>query len=121
MDALAIAAKMDPLEFRMKNLANPRMRAVLEATAKSFGWPRKKTREGQGFGVACGDEKGSYVATCAEVAVDKASSAVRVVRLVEAVECGAIVNPDGLRNQVVGAMIQGLGGALFEAIECENG
>jgi isoquinoline 1-oxidoreductase len=121
MDALAIAAKMDPLEFRMKNLANPRMRAVLEAAAKSFGWPRKKTQEGQGFGVACGDEKGSYVATCAEVAVDKASGAVRVVRLVEAFECGAIVNPDGLRKQVVGAMIQGLGGALFEAIEFENG
>jgi nicotinate dehydrogenase subunit B len=121
MDALAIAAKMDPLAFRMKNLSNPRMRAVLEAAAKSFGWPRKKAQEGQGFGVACGDEKGSYVATCAEVAVDKKSGAVRVVRLVEAFECGAIVNPDGLRNQVVGAMIQGLGGALFEAIEFENG
>jgi nicotinate dehydrogenase subunit B len=121
MDALARAAKMDPLEFRMKNLSNPRMRAVLEAAAKSFGWPRQKTQEGQGFGVACGDEKGSYVATFAEVAADKATGAVRVVHLVEAFECGAIVNPDGLRNQVVGAMIQGLGGALFEAIEFENG
>jgi len=121
MDALASAAKMDSLEFRMKNLSNPRMRAVLEAAAKSFGWPRRKTQEGQGFGVACGDEKGSYVATFAEVAVDKVAGAVRVVRMVEAFECGAIVNPDGLRNQVVGAMIQGLGGALFEAIEFENG
>ncbi len=121
MDALAGVAKMDSLEFRMKNLTNPRMRAVLESAAKSFGWPHKKTQEGQGFGVACGDEKGSYVATFAEVAVEKASGAVRVVRLVEAFECGAIVNPDGLRNQVVGAMIQGLGGALFEAIEFENG
>jgi isoquinoline 1-oxidoreductase len=121
MDALASAAKMDPLEFRMKNLSEARMRAVLEAAAKSFGWPRKKTQEGQGFGVACGDETGSYVATFAEVAVDKTSGAVRVVRMVEAFECGAIVNPDGLRNQVVGAMIQGLGGALFEAIEFENG
>jgi nicotinate dehydrogenase subunit B len=121
MDALASVAKLDPLDFRMKNLSNPRMRAVLEAAAKSFGWPRKKTQEGQGFGVACGDEKGSYVATFAEIAVDKKSGAVRVVRLVEAFECGAIVNPDGLRNQVVGAMIQGLGGALFEAIEFENG
>jgi nicotinate dehydrogenase subunit B len=121
MDALAFAAKTDPLEFRFKNLSNPRMRAVLEAAAKSFGWPRKKAQEGQGFGIACGDEKGSYVATCAEVAVDKKSGAVRVVKLVEAFECGAIVNPDGLRNQVVGAMIQGLGGALFEAVEFENG
>jgi CO/xanthine dehydrogenase Mo-binding subunit len=121
MDALASAVKMDPLEFRMKNLSDARMRAVLEAATKSFGWPRKKTQEGQGFGVACGNEKGSYVATFAEVAVDKTSGAVRVARLVEAFECGAIVNPDGLRNQVVGAMIQGLGGALFEAIEFENG
>jgi len=121
MDALARVAQLDPLEFRMKNLSEPRMRAVLEAAAKSFGWPRKKTQEGQGFGLACGYEKGSYVATCVEVVVDKPSGAVRVVRVVEAFECGAIVNPDGLRNQVVGAVIQGLGGALFEAIEFENG
>jgi len=121
MDLLAGAAKMDPLDFRLKNLSDPRMRAVLDAAAKSFGWPRKKTQEGQGFGVACGYEKGSYVATFAEIAVDKTSGGMRVVRLVEAFECGAIVNPDGLRNQVVGAMIQGLGGALFEAIEFENG
>jgi nicotinate dehydrogenase subunit B len=121
MDALARVVQMDSLEFRLKNLADPRMQAVLEAAAKSFGWPRKKSQEGQGFGVACGNEKGSYVATCAEVAVDRPSGSVRIVRLVEAFECGAIVNPDGLRNQVVGAMIQGLGGALFEAIEFENG
>ena len=93
----------------------------INAAAKSFGWPRKREKEGQGFGIAAGYEKGSYVATCVEVAVERASGAVRVVRLVEAFECGAIVNPDGLRNQVVGAMIQGLGGALFEAIEFENG
>jgi isoquinoline 1-oxidoreductase len=121
MDVLARAAQMDPLEFRLKNVSDPRFRAVLEAAAKSFGWPRKKTQEGQGFGIAAGYEKGSYVATCSEVAVDRASGALRVVRVVEAFECGAIVNPDGLRNQVVGAIIQGLGGALFEAIEFESG
>ena len=121
MDVLSRIAQLDPLEFRLKNLSNVRMRAVLGAAAKSFGWPRKKTQEGQGFGLACGFEKGSYVANCAEVAVDRASGGVRVVRIVEAFECGAIVNPDGLRNQVVGAIIQGLGGALFEAVEFENG
>jgi isoquinoline 1-oxidoreductase len=121
MDMLAGVAKMEPLDFRMKNLSDARMRAVLEAAAKSFGWPHKKAQDGQGFGIACGNEKGSYVATCAEIAVDKKSGTVRVVRLVEAFECGAIVNPDGLRNQVIGAMIQGLGGALFEAIAFENG
>jgi len=121
MDALAHAAQMDPLEFRLKNLSDARMRAVLEAVAKSFGWPQKKTKEGQGFGIACGAEKGSYVATCAEIAVDRSSGAVRVMKVVEAFECGAVVNPDGLRNQVVGAIIQGLGGALFEAVQFENG
>jgi nicotinate dehydrogenase subunit B len=121
MDSLAHAAGMEPLEFRLNNIAEPRLRAVVEAAAKSFDWPRKKTQEGQGFGIAAGFEKGSYVATCAEVAVDRSSGNVRIVKLVQAFECGAIVNPDGLRNQVIGAMIQGLGGALFEAVEFENG
>ncbi len=120
MDALAYSAKIDPLEFRLKNLEDARLRAVLEAAAKNFGWPRAKVTD-HGFGIAGGHEKGSYVATCAEIAVDKTSGSVRVVRLVTAFECGAIVNPDGLRNQVIGANIQGLGGALFEAIEFENG
>jgi nicotinate dehydrogenase subunit B len=121
MDAVARAAKIDPLEFRLKNISDARLRAVFEAGAKTFGWPRKKTQEGQGFGVGGGTEKGGYVATFAEITVDRASGAVRVARVVNAYECGAIVNPDGLRNQVVGAIIQGTGGALFEAIEFENG
>jgi len=121
MDALARAAQIDPLEFRLKNISEPRLRAVFEAGAKSFGWPRKKTQEGHGFGLGGGTEKGGYVATFVEVAVDRASGAVRVVRVATAYECGAIVNPDGLRNQVIGAIIQGMGGALFEAIEFENG
>jgi nicotinate dehydrogenase subunit B len=121
MDALARAAQIDPLDFRLKNISEARLRAVFEAGAKSFGWPRKKTQEGQGFGLGGGTEKGGYVATIAEIAVDRASGAVRVVRVATAYECGAIVNPDGLRNQVIGAIIQGMGGALFEAIEFENG
>jgi CO/xanthine dehydrogenase Mo-binding subunit len=120
MDALAHSAKIDPLEFRLKNLEDTRLRAVLEAAAKAFGWPRAKAAD-RGFGLAAGNEKGSYVATCAEIAVDSNSGSVHVVRLVTAFECGAIVNPDGLRNQAIGANIQGLGGALFEAIEFENG
>lgn len=68
-----------------------------------------------------GVEKGGYVATCAEISVQPNSGEVRVVRIVTAFECGAIVNPDGLRNQVIGANVMGLGGALFESIEFENG
>jgi len=121
MDELAHAAGIDPLEFRLKNLSDTRLRDVFVAAAKKFGWPAKKTAEGQGFGIGGGVEKGGYVATCAEVAVDRASGSVRVVRVVTAFECGAIVNPDGLRHQVIGANIMGLGGALFEAIAFENG
>ncbi len=121
MDSLSRAAAMDPLEFRLKNLSDTRLRAVFEAAAKSFGWPGKRERPGQGFGLGGGVEKGGYLATFAEVAVDRASGAVRVVRVTTAFECGAIVNPDGLRNQVMGATIMSLGGALFEAIRFENG
>jgi nicotinate dehydrogenase subunit B len=121
MDELACAASVDPLEFRLRNLSDARLRAVLQAAAQKFGWPPKKTKDGQGFGIAAGTEKGSYVATCAEVVADPKSSKLRVIRLVTAFECGAIVNPNGLRNQVIGANIQGLGGALFESIQFANG
>jgi len=122
MDALANTAKMDPLEIpHEENLSNARMLAVLEAAAQSFGWPRKKTQEGQGFGIACGDEKGSYVATCAEIAVDKTSRA-GCASCAWSKRSNAGPSSTGWSAQpVVGAMIQGLGGALFEAVEFENG
>ena len=121
MDELAHSAKIDPLEFRLKNLKDQRLRAVFEAAAKKFGWGRAKSVSGQGFGMGGGYEKLGNVATFAEVAVDQKSGKVRVVRVVTAFECGAIVNPDNLRNQIEGANIMGLGGALFEAIEFDNG
>jgi isoquinoline 1-oxidoreductase len=121
MDELAHSVKMDPLEFRLKNLKNERLRAVFEAAARKFGWGRAKSAAGQGFGMGGGYEKLGNVATCAEVAVDRKSGKVKVVRVVTAFECGAIVNPDNLRNQIEGSNIMGLGGALFEAIEFENG
>jgi isoquinoline 1-oxidoreductase len=120
MDELAHAVKMDPLEFRMKNLKDERLRAVFEAAAKQFGWGKSKTA-GQGFGMGGGYEKLGNIATFAEVSVDRKSGDVKVVRVVSAFECGAVVNPDGLRNQVEGSNVQGLGGALFEAIEFDNG
>ncbi len=126
MDELARAVKMDPLEFRLKNLKdenlkNERLRAVLEAAAKAFGWGASKASAHHGFGIAGGTEKGSYLATCAEVLADPDTGSVKVLRAVSAFECGAIVNPDHLRNQVEGAMVMGLGGALFEAIEFKDG
>jgi isoquinoline 1-oxidoreductase len=120
MDDLARAAGMNPLEFRYKNLKDARLRAVLEAATERFGWGKAKTHPNQGFGLACGVEKGGYVASCAEVSIDAAQK-VKVERVVTAFECGAIVNPEHLKNQVEGSVMMGIGGALFEAIEFENG
>jgi isoquinoline 1-oxidoreductase len=121
IDELAHALKIDPLEFRLRNLKDERLRAVLEAAAKSFGWGKKKTSQGQGFGIAGGFEKGGYVATCAEVNIDQAKGALRIVRVVTAFECGAIINPDHLKNQIEGSVIMSIGGALFEAIDFADG
>jgi CO/xanthine dehydrogenase Mo-binding subunit len=120
MDELAAALGVDPLEIRRRTLTDPRMRGVLEAVAERFGWAARKPPPGRGYGIACGTEKGSYVATAAEVQVS-GEGAVRAIRLVTAFECGAIVNPDGLRNQVEGSVVMGLGGALFEAVEFDAG
>jgi isoquinoline 1-oxidoreductase len=121
MDELAHALGLDPLEFRLKNLKEPRLRAVLEAACGRFGWGKSKPKEGHGFGLAAGTEKGSYVGCCAEIAVDKEKRQVQVLRAVTAFECGAILNPDHLKNQVEGALIMGLGGALFEQMEFAEG
>lgn len=115
IDELAQAAGMEPLAFRMKNLKDGRFRAVLEAAAERFGWGKSKSC----CGIAGGSEKGSYVACCAEVSVK--GKQVRIERVVTAFECGAIVNPDQLRNQVEGSMIMAIGGALFEEMQFENG
>ena len=119
MDDLAHAASTDPLAFRLNNLADPRLRAVLEAAAEKFGWGDSPSSNSRGFGIACGMEKGGYVATCAEIAIEDRQ--VRIVRVVVAFECGAVVNPAHLTNQVEGSIVQGIGGALFESISFENG
>jgi isoquinoline 1-oxidoreductase len=121
MDELAHAIAVDPLEFRLKNLTDARLRAVFQAAAEKFGWGRQKSSPTRGFGIGGGTEKGSYVATCAEVGIDPATGELHVERIVEAFECGTVVNPNGLENQITGAITQGLGGALFEAIHFDKG
>jgi isoquinoline 1-oxidoreductase len=121
MDEIAHALKMDPLEFRLKNLKNQRLRAVFEAAADKFGWKKRRAAPGRGFGMGGGYEKLGNIATFVEVESDHESRSVRVARIVSAFECGAIVNPDNLRAQIEGANIQGLGGALFEAIDFQDG
>ncbi|MFN7929839.1 MAG: molybdopterin cofactor-binding domain-containing protein [Blastocatellia bacterium] len=123
LDELAASLKLNPLNFRLHNLQDERLRNVLNAAAKAFGWNWGRTNPAKdhGFGIAGGFEKGGYVANCVEVAVDRAAGKVKLVRIVTAFECGTIINPDGLKNQVEGSIIQGIGGALFEAIDFANG
>ncbi len=120
MDELAAAAGMDPLAFRLKNIQNERLLAVLKAATDRFGWSKQKASASCGFGLACGMDKGGYLACCAEISVGTGRQ-LRVERVVAAWECGAIVNPEHLKNQVEGAIVMGLGGALFEAIDFANG
>jgi isoquinoline 1-oxidoreductase len=120
MDEIAASLKMDPLEFRLKNLKEERLRAVFEQGGKQFGWDKPRAAN-RGFGVGGGYEKLGYMATFAEVTLKPETRELRIERVLTAFDCGAIVNPDGLRNQLIGANVMGLGGAIFEAIEFENG
>jgi len=128
MDELAAAAGLDPLDFRLAHLdssrpENARLRAVLEAAAKRFNWRErvKEKKKDIGVGLACGTEKGSYVAACAEIAIDRKESTISVRKVCEVFECGAILNPDGLVSQVQSAILMGLGPALREEMRFDEG
>jgi len=121
IDEIARELKVDPLQFRLKNLKDARVRAVLERAAEAFGWSKYSPQSNRGIGIAGGTEKGGYVSNCVEVAIDPASGKLKILRVVTSFECGTIINPDGLKNQVEGAIVQGLGGALFEAIDFADG
>lgn len=120
IDELAREINLDPLEFRLRNLDIERLTRALKAGAERFGWGRPKSGPNLGVGLACGFDKGSVNVTFAEVAITP-ERRVKLTRITTAFEAGAIVNPDGLRNQVEGAITQGIGGALFERIEFQNG
>jgi len=120
MDEIAASLKIDPLTFRLTNLHNDRLRAVFEQGAERFGWHNPRPAN-HAFGVGGGYEKLGYMATFVEVSLNPATRQLKLERVLTAFDCGAIVNPDGLRNQLVGANIMGIGGALFEAIEFQNG
>lgn len=121
MEELAAISGMDSLEFRLANLDNARIRDVLLAVTEKFRWKdrRKNPQKGVGIGLACGMEKGSVVAACAEIEVTQSN--IRIRDFHAAFECGRILNPSNLHAQVAGAVIQGLGGALTEEIRFEGG
>ena len=123
MDELAAAAGADPLEFRLAHLDHPRLRAVLETAAERFKWRErvKKQMPNMGVGLACGTEKGSYVATCAEIEIDSKQSKIIVRHVCEVFECGAVLNPNNLLSQVQGGIIMALGPALREEMRFDGG
>lgn len=121
IDMLAAKAGIDPLEFRLNNLSHARVRGVLEAAAKQFGWRAGKAPSGRGVGVACGIYSNSCNATMAEVAVNRATGAVEVKRVVLALDVGLVVNRDGMRQQAEGCVVMGLGSSLSEEIPFRNG
>ena len=117
IDELAIASGVDPLTLRLRHLSDERLATVLRAAADEAGWAGD--RGGEALGIACGVEKDARVATCVRLRMD--SGMPRIERIVTAVECGAVVDPDNLVNQIEGATVMGLGGALFEAVYFAGG
>lgn len=119
IDEIASGLGIDPVELRLRNLPDPRYRRVLEVAAQQFGWRTTAAPSGQGVGVAIGLDVGSYAAEC--VAIDVQGKEIVVSRVSAAVDCGLVFNPEGVRAQMEGAIIMGLGSALFEAAEFEGG
>jgi isoquinoline 1-oxidoreductase len=120
-DILAQAAGIDPLSFRRNNLTDERMIRVLEGAANKFGHEITKGPSGSGFGVSCTNYLNSYVATIAQVSVDRSSGQVKVVRVVCAQDMGEIINPQGAKLQIEGGITMGLSAALSEEIDFSGG
>ena len=121
VDIMAAKAGVDPVEFRKRNLADARMRRVVEAAEKAFGWKPKAGPSGRGVGVACGSDAGTYVCSMAEVRVDRGTGQVQVQRVVCAQDMGVVVNPEGAKQQMEGCITMGLGYALSEEVRFAKG
>jgi len=121
MNIMASMAGKDPLEFRLSHLKDKRMRGVLSAAAKQFGWTPSKTPSGRGYGISCGIDAESYVAAMAAVEVDRSSGMIEVKRVVCAQDMGQVVNPQGATIQMEGCITMGLGYALSEEVHFSNG
>jgi CO/xanthine dehydrogenase Mo-binding subunit len=118
---MAAKAGADPVEFRLKNLRDDKIRGVLNAVAKQFGWTPGKPSSGRGYGVALGIDSGTVVGTMAEVEVDEKTGAVAVKRVVSAQNMGLSINPEGAKLQMEGCITMGLGYALTEEIHFKGG
>jgi nicotinate dehydrogenase subunit B len=121
IDVMAAKTGIDPLEFRMRNLSDARMTRVVEAAAEKFGWKPAKFPSGQGRGMVCLDYLGTYVTAMAKIRVDKKSGQIQVDRVVYAQDMGPVINPEGARIQIEGAITMGLGYCLSEEIHFKGG
>jgi isoquinoline 1-oxidoreductase len=121
IDVMAAKAGADPVEFRLHHLVDRRMERVLRAAAEKFAWKPLPSPSGRGWGVACGIDAGSYVATIAEVDVDRMHGNVKVKRVVCAQDMGLAINPAGATIQMEGCIMMGLGYALKEAVRFRGG
>jgi CO/xanthine dehydrogenase Mo-binding subunit len=119
MDELAKSAGADPLAFRLAHMTDARAREIMQTAADRFGWAsRGKGGDGRGCGFAFARYKNlaAYCAVAMEVAVDRASGDIKIPRVVAAVDSGEAVNPDGIRNQIEGGIIQSLSWTIHEAV-----
>jgi len=123
IDAMARAAGMDPLEFRLRNTKDPRMLRVLRAVAQAAHWTSRSAirKDGRGRGLAAGDDAGTYVAHVADVVVDRATGTVKVERVICAQDMGIVVNPDGAKMQTEGAITMALGYCFAEEVQFQGG
>jgi isoquinoline 1-oxidoreductase len=121
IEIMAAGAGIDPVQFRLNNLSDPRMIRVLKAAADKFGWTPAKSPSKRGLGVACGIDADTYVAAIAEVTVNKDKGTVQVKRVVCAQDMGVIINPEGAKIQLEGCVTMGLGYALTEEVHFKGG
>ncbi|MGE0454493.1 MAG: molybdopterin cofactor-binding domain-containing protein [Vicinamibacteria bacterium] len=121
IDVMAAAAGLDPVEFRLRNLGDERMRRVLQEAARAFGWKPAAGPSRRGWGVACGIDAGTYAVLAVEVKVDRESGGIRVERVVCAQDMGIVVNPDGATMQMESCIAMGLGYVLSEELRFRGG
>ena len=123
MDELAALAGADPVEFRLKHLDDQRGRDVIEKAAQAFGWRKDQQAalsRGHGFAFAQYKNVAAYCAIASEVEVNRETGRVRLVRATAAVDSGQVVNPDGLINQIEGAIVQSMSWTLYESVTFDD-
>jgi CO/xanthine dehydrogenase Mo-binding subunit len=130
VDELAAAAKADPVAYRLRHLADPRLIAAVNIAAQKYGWdprpspkpgnPRTGVVTGRGFSCVLHTGNNGYCGMVVDVTVDQDSGQISVDRIVTSLDAGAVCNPDGLRNQMEGGALQGVSRTLHEEVKWNN-